>query len=169
MLCLSQIKLAFLRNQILSPNGTEPCVLSVILWVCMCVCVTPWPVSPFINCHTASTHQPISFCRPIAIPLPQIIFASSKTTTAVQLLPGFLPRPGPLREYNHKPGHTTGDLSLFTHPFALFPRFPWMTRHSSRSLGKRHLSWWKGYYNWQSRTVLELVCSQQTSGLLVGL
>lgn len=83
MLCLSQIKLAFLRNQILSPNGTEPCILPVILSMCVCVCdpLTSEPIvielahtnpSPFAGplqspCHRSSLpllkqQQPFSCC-----------------------------------------------------------------------------------------------------------
>lgn len=61
-LFLFQNQAGLFGNWILSttPSGTLPCVLPVTLWVC----VTPWPCSPFINCHTTSPHLPFTHAGP---------------------------------------------------------------------------------------------------------
>lgn len=71
------------------------------------------------------------------------------------------PRPAPLSQYNHQPGHKTDELFLFTHPFALFAWFPWLTWNPSHTLGK-------GYIHGELATILmALIFSNRKHRILV--
>lgn len=101
----------------------------------LCVCLTSFTMKPV---QITIKQEALAF--PWLLGSPEIIFASLQSEKSLSCLASIPPDQAPCSHYNHKAGRTTGQLVLFTHPFALFARLPWLTWHPRQSLQKEHAS-----------------------------
>ena len=103
---------------------------------CQSHCEHMWPIdhraSSLIVTHYNRGHtDPFTSFQACWFAQFSLCLPPQKTTAATQLLFGL---------FHHRPGHTTSGRFLFTHPFALLARLPWLTRHPGQSLQKGHVS-----------------------------
>lgn len=139
-------------------------------WYYECVCVCVWPLDQWahslIVIQLAHTN-PSPFAGPLQSPCHRSSLPPLKQQQPFSCcLASPQARSSPWVQPQARP-HNWRSVSVYS-PFCPLSPVP-LDDQALQPIPREKTSMWKGYYNWQSRTVLELVCSQQTSGLLVGL